>query len=110
MPLKATKEVEDDYRPPVPPHRNIGVTASGGESALTPKKHHHHHHHRNSKNHDKVHARTASSGQDDVLQQPTMRNVFEFDDEPHENEIKKDSEEKVNFVQYPKSPNSNCTE
>lgn len=107
VPLKAaTKDVEDDYRPPVPPHRNIG-------SGETPKKHHHHHHHRNSKNHEKTHRsgdmNRPGSGQDDVLQETAMRSVFEFDDEPHESQAEKmENEEKMNFVQYPRSPNSSC--
>lgn len=44
----------EDYRPPVPPHRNIGVSpaASSPVDAVPPRKHHHHHHH-NSKHQEK---------------------------------------------------------
>ncbi|KAJ3642646.1 hypothetical protein Zmor_025409 [Zophobas morio] len=116
----------EDYRPPVPPHRNIGVTTS--LEATPPRKHHHHHHHRNSKHQDnKHHHRTASdygwsiNPQDEDIvmaaSQEPMKSVFEFDDEPPKEEKKeevkmrskppKNDEENVQFVQYPKSPNSN---
>lgn len=52
--------------------------------------------------------------------QPVMRSVFEFDDEPQEavknvgagvkmrsKSCKKEGEDDVYFVQFPKSPNSN---
>lgn len=51
--------------------------------------------------------------------QPGVKSVFEFDDEPEEaaaapvvkmrsKSCKKDGEEDVYFVQFPKSPNSNA--
>nr|XP_008197339.1 PREDICTED: transmembrane protein 132B isoform X2 [Tribolium castaneum] len=117
----------EDYRPPVPPHRNIGVTSE----ATPPRKHHHHHHHRNSKHQDKHHhdygwavngwSKDQEEEDEDLVMtasQEPMRSVFEFDDEPPKEEEKpeevklrskppKPDEEEVQFVQYPKSPNAN---
>ncbi|XP_047106144.1 transmembrane protein 132E [Schistocerca piceifrons] len=42
----ADKPLEVEYRPPVPPHRNMGVTARIGPSR---RHHHHHHHHRSNR-------------------------------------------------------------
>lgn len=38
-----------EYRPPVPPHRNIGVNARMGMTDSPSPRKHHHHHHRNSR-------------------------------------------------------------
>ncbi|RZC37691.1 transmembrane protein 132B-like [Asbolus verrucosus] len=129
VPLQPKPQPVEDYRPPVPPHRNIGVTTSSLEST-PPRKHHHHHHHRNSKHQDNKHHHRALSDygkatpndqdNDDFVMtasQEPLRSVFEFDDEPPKEEKKeevklrskpqKSEDDNVQFVQYPKSPNSN---
>lgn len=110
---------EEDYRPPVPPHRNIGITANGSLSELTPPKKLHHHHHNRNKGQDKLGHHRLSSDTSRTSSRPSSGlgrdtkdevdkkecHIFEFDDEPHEVPKK---EEKIEFVQYPKSPNANC--
>jgi transmembrane protein 132 len=128
VPLQPKPQQVEDYRPPVPPHRNIGVTSS--LEGTPPRKHHHHHHHRNSKHQDNKHHHRAASDygwavstvQDEDLvmtaSQEPLKSVFEFDDEPPKEEKKeevkmrskpaKNDDDNVQFVQYPKSPNSNA--
>ncbi|XP_068082143.1 transmembrane protein 132E [Anabrus simplex] len=71
---------DSEYKPPVPPHRNIGVTARIGPSrqqpgpvagfqqimasaAPTRRHHHHHHHHRNGSNvNNPRNGKSSSSG------------------------------------------------
>lgn len=135
--VPVVEEPIEDYRPPVPPHRNIDVVMNSNSLESTPQRKHHHHHHRNSKQQQegKHHNRTsnefidskANGGQFNVKQsededfiigatsQEPMRSVFEFDDEPPKNEEvkmrvkqEKNKEDDIaQFVQYPKTNNSN---
>lgn len=97
---RVKQDTTEEYRPPVPPHRNIGVTASNSAEATPLRKHHHHHHHRNSKQPDRDSKQSQSyvrpvmefgspkqevqEGSKDMPVQDGMRSVFEFDDEPQE--------------------------
>ncbi|KAG5868104.1 hypothetical protein JTB14_034634 [Gonioctena quinquepunctata] len=115
---KPQPDINEDYRPPVPPHRNIGVTASATSSAevLSPRKSHHHHHHRNRSqdktNHHRANSRTESGHEKESSREKVEQldngeehRMFEFDDEPQASALKR--EDKMEFVQYPKSPNAN---
>ncbi|KAJ8932719.1 hypothetical protein NQ314_014414, partial [Rhamnusium bicolor] len=112
--------LEKTTDPLFPPHRNIGVTASSSIEATPPRKLHHHHHHRNRSQEKHVNhrlsgetSRTSSRPSSGLARDVRNRDevdkkehhVFEFDDEPHEMPKKED---KMEFVQYPKSPNANC--
>lgn len=123
----------DEYRPPVPPHRNVTPTSKSNNSTPEPVqvRKQHHHHYRNSKqqtpDRDSRHSQRyvkplmdfAGADQDEASspQQQGKRSVFEFDDEPQETakggvkmrtkSCKNDGDEDVYFVQYPRSPNSN---
>nr|XP_022906136.1 transmembrane protein 132E [Onthophagus taurus] len=118
----------EEYRPPVPPHRNIGVSTQNTSADASPsRKHHHHHHHRNSKHQEKPKYDpnfVRYSRNDDIViecgtQDPnSKKSVFEFDDDPPissatesleaapivQNHQPKTNEEELKFVQYPKSP------
>ncbi|XP_031346930.1 uncharacterized protein LOC116173548, partial [Photinus pyralis] len=93
--------IDEDYRPPVPPHRNIGVTARISSLESPPPRKHHHHHHRGGKhsqdankyeNHpppenckhfnvnEKLDGDCDFKYAEDTENPP--KNVFEFDDEP----------------------------
>uniref|UniRef100_A0A1Y1MMI2 Transmembrane protein 132E n=1 Tax=Photinus pyralis TaxID=7054 RepID=A0A1Y1MMI2_PHOPY len=94
--------MDEDYRPPVPPHRNIGVTARISSLESPPPRKHHHHHHRGGKhsqdankyeNHpppaenckhfnvnEKLDGDCDFKYAEDTENPP--KNVFEFDDEP----------------------------
>ncbi|XP_017768079.1 PREDICTED: transmembrane protein 132D isoform X2 [Nicrophorus vespilloides] len=100
----------EEYKPPVPPHRNIGVTTAQNDGS--PRKHHHHHHHRNSKQVKESPKIIA----EDIIDS-NQRSVFEFDDEPAHpprNNTPSDGvvfrqkpvsdDDVIQFVQYPKSP------
>ncbi|CAH1154164.1 unnamed protein product [Phaedon cochleariae] len=109
IPMQTPQDTLSDYRPPVPPHRNIGVTASTTASETGPAKRPHHHHYRN-KSQDKsnIHRNNAKAddGTDESKQEENRdQRMFEFDDEPQASDSKK--EEKIEFVQYPKSPSVN---
>ncbi|CAH1236119.1 unnamed protein product [Diabrotica balteata] len=101
----------DDYKPPVPPHRNLGVSTTSSDSPL-PKKPHHHHHHRN-KNQEKSHYHRLSNELIPLKSQAavpkkkvencTEKDMFEFDDEPKAQTRKDDN---VEFVQYSNSPSN----
>ncbi|XP_028135128.1 transmembrane protein 132E [Diabrotica virgifera virgifera] len=101
----------DDYKPPVPPHRNLGVSTASSDSPL-PKKPHHHHHHRN-KNQEKSHYHRLSNELIPLKSQAavpkkrvencTEKDMFEFDDEPKAQSRKDDN---VEFVQYSNSPSN----
>lgn len=105
----------EDYRPPVPPHRNLATTFNAEPSIhaspSSPKKHHHQ---RNgSKTSVKILQQAIDPSVDGAHNSPVLekrleveerrQHVFEFDDEP---EIKKETGEKMKFVQYPRSPSS----
>ncbi|XP_049823614.1 transmembrane protein 132E isoform X2 [Aethina tumida] len=110
-------EIEaEDYRPPVPPHRNIGITANSSIESTPPRKHHH-----RNRSQEKGIYRPPSIDYNKASDFPrppsdiikdgdnNLRSVFEFDDDPHEDQNKKTEadESKIQFVQYPKSPNAN---
>ncbi|KAL1489325.1 hypothetical protein ABEB36_014243 [Hypothenemus hampei] len=67
---------DDNYRPPVPPHRNLPVIS-------------------------KREVNRDDEEDDDEVEAAGHR--FEFDDEP---EVKKEVGDKMEFVQYPRSPNA----
>lgn len=93
----------EEYKPPVPPHRNIASVAgppSNSVEASPTRKHHHHHHHRNTRPQIENGAKAKyegrpqppeytnrySSRNDDIVvecepQEPPKRSVFEFDDD-----------------------------
>ncbi|XP_076253606.1 transmembrane protein 132C dtn isoform X1 [Rhynchophorus ferrugineus] len=116
VPLQTKKPCgTEDYRPPVPPHRNLATT-SNAESPVPPgpstPKRNYYHQRSGSKVSEKllqqamVESSTEGNGlQDRELDDVNDRNqhVFEFDDEP---EVKKETGEKMEFVQYPRSPSS----
>lgn len=100
QPPKSKQECIEEYRPPVPPHRNIGVTTHTPVEG-SPRRHHHHHHHRNSrpgengrkleKNYQDFNKSSQQDddgllidldSRDDGQAEAVKRSVFEFDDEP----------------------------
>ncbi|CAH0554668.1 unnamed protein product [Brassicogethes aeneus] len=99
----------EDYRPPVPPHRNIGVSASNFVEAAPPRRN-------RNRNQEKPQYRPSSIDYNKASDFPrptsdiikdgdeNLRSVFEFDDDPSEQEPE---EAPMEFVQYPKSPNAN---
>ncbi|KAK4874990.1 hypothetical protein RN001_011412 [Aquatica leii] len=118
--------VDKDYRPPVPPHRNIGVSARISSLESPPPRKHHHHHHRSSKHqqdnnkHVQDNKEDANQIFDDNAKEPEIT-VFEFDDEPvvnstsmenfpkmrPKNVTKNNNEEDVQFVHLPNTETSN---
>ncbi|XP_066247683.1 transmembrane protein 132E [Euwallacea similis] len=119
LPLTPKKIMcSDDYRPPVPPHRNLPSTSNAQSpvppGASTPKKYQHHQ--RNgSRTSEKFLQQVVETAIDDsrsdygfkdrVIEgiEDEEQHVFEFDDEP---EVKKETGDKMEFVQYPRSPNA----
>ncbi|KAJ8975395.1 hypothetical protein NQ317_008610 [Molorchus minor] len=99
---KVVSDARDEYRPPVPPHRNIGITATSLPSEVSsPRKIHHHHHH-HSRSQDKSGHNRLSGELSKASSRPnsglaknakesdkTEHHIFEFDDEPCENSKKK---------------------
>ncbi|KRT83247.1 hypothetical protein AMK59_4704, partial [Oryctes borbonicus] len=92
------QDVIEEYKPPVPPHRNIGITTQASSVEASPtRKHHHHHHHRNARpqlepGKSKYESRPQpeygnrySTRNDEIVvecePQEPKRSVFEFDDD-----------------------------
>lgn len=114
--LQPKKEVDDDYRPPVPPHRNIEVSTSMAASSLehlptaSPKlkKHHQRRLDKSARNSRELKSNEKDFYEEEIDEGKGIKSVFEFDDEPQQPPPqKKPIEEKLQFVQYPRSPNSN---
>lgn len=75
-----------DYKPPIPPHRNIGVTARSSlvESPPPPRKLHVHSQNRSSK-HQLENPRSAAENdeyEDNPQECSNEKPLFKFDDEP----------------------------
>lgn len=119
MKVKQIKENEtEDYRPPIPPHRNIGVSTQNVLLEDSPRRHHHHRHYHSGRENKKRDSKPDYYKQEPEIvdtQPCNKRSVFEFDDEPstptNVNGVKmrqksiKDVEDNVQFVEFPKSQN-----
>nr|CAH7758294.1 unnamed protein product [Callosobruchus chinensis] len=115
---------DDDYRPPIPPHRNIlNSTPNGGTptptepTAPVPTRRHHVKSTKEKANNKRFSMENKSPHSsppgrpegivmedDDDGDDENAGNMFEFDDELQVNNKKED---KMEFIQYPRSPNAN---
>lgn len=126
--IKQHNDDTEDYRPPVPPHRNIGVsTAQNAILEDSPRRHHHHRHYHNNVKDNNVKKRESKpdyiKNDNDVIDnmnscQP-MKNIFEFDDEPctptntpingiklQQQNTDRERDDDVEFVEFPATQNN----
>lgn len=127
--VKQYKDIDDteDYRPPVPPHRNIGVSTQNVLLEESPRRHHHHRHYHSGRDNKQRESKTElpkneTEVVDNMNSSQPLKNVFEFDDEPTGpsntpiNGVKmrlkndKEFEEDAEFVEFPICENAegNC--
>lgn len=109
VPLESNINAED-YKPPVPPHRNIGVTARMTPTnpatspliAPPPRKHHHHHHHRSNSKHMAViePKKTAFEFEDAEPSGDNEQELFQLGGK--ERNLNNDDDD-IEFVQFPQS-------
>lgn len=120
----------EDYRPPVPPHRNIGVSTQNVMLDESPRRHHHHRHYHGGKDNKKreskpdYHKNDNNEAIDNISTSQPLKNIFEFDDEPSTpsntpiNDVRirakvdkeQPDEEEVEFVEFSTTQNNegNC--
>ncbi|XP_052125427.1 uncharacterized membrane protein DDB_G0293934-like [Frankliniella occidentalis] len=71
------REEDPDYKPPVPPHRNIPLMSDDEPAPVQPRRHHHHHH-----NQHNQHSRNNDSQGNNNSQNGQSRHEDEEDDLP----------------------------